>query len=1357
MPAVPALSKSRFFLILALLLSSFSLLTASQASAAPYTHEEELEFNTGCEVTSMAADSANEYIYTFCAGGTIRRFNFDGTPATFSASEPYLENNVITYNPVPNAEPKFGSSGGTYWAGIGVDNSNGPNAGMLIVPGQTEELNIANLAFFEPSGKLVAAKVFDFGSPDAVDVDSNGNIYGFRGNVQKFDQFFRRTEILFSPELPPSHNYGRVDGREAVWTERFNGLVKYEPEAWSDRVDLFFHPTATDFEEAEIERPAPISPYLPPNGLTMQVGDFDVEPGSNDVIVGTGNGEVRSYTEGTAAEPAHEDAPRFTAEAGINVSALTVDDSGDVYVAPQGGSKILKFRRANQLASAHTDPADPEAVGHESATVRGSIDPAPGNAVTECRIAYSPNRLEIEQQAPGTLYEESVENEETEETETISTPTESCTPDPFGTHFTTATSVSATLSGLTTNTTYWFRVEARDERGWVAGATRSFSTVAVLKLNTLSATAITGEGATLNASFDPDGEGTEYWFEYGLDASYGLETAKATLSAGTGVTHVSLPVEGLPAGHTFHYRVFASNGRGTSEGQDMTFRTTAAPEISGTQATDLTGSSATLNARIDPVGSDTNYRFEYGSTASYGRVVPVPDKDIGTSVQEVSQRISGLEPNQTYHFRVTATNQRGTTVSPDATFDFEPPLCPNALVRQETHGSFLPDCRAYELVSPADAGSVLMLPGDSMYEISMKAGRAGKIWTENTGLATNPPRFSYFAGFGAVKGTEPSNYFMDFYLSTRTANGWVTTLPGLKGNEALIVAGTRCSADLSVCIDHNDGNGLFGETPNQAAAEMWDANGTHLGMLPSNISEFPEYEYEPSFEENGFAFGSRMDEQLSGDGKVYAFSSRHVFAPGGMSDAPGSAYVDNIATGEVEPISYLPGSGEPIPQEGSDENEFIEIPGISKDGSHILMSVQGADGPSHLYMRVGGGEGKTYDVSGGHGVTYLGMTSDGKIVDFAATQRLTSEDNDNSTDIYQWRENGGAPKLTLVSQGNENGDTDECSPVGFGSLCSALPLNTERGRPFGWLSTPPLDSPLAEGSGDVLFYSPENLDPGNPGVKNQRNLYEYHEGAAHLVAALEPGTQVSRIQISPNGDHVGLLTASNLTGYDSRGRREMYTYDADTGKIRCASCRPDGLPPVSTTTASQSGPFMSNDGRVFFNTREELSNRDVDGRITDVYEFVNGRPQLISSGTASRDATAASELRNIANVPHAATVGLESVSADGNDVFFSTYDSLVPQDENGALLKFYDARTGGGFPVPPTFAGCEAADECHNEGTHPPEAPVIGTEAQLGSTGNAIPGAKRKKHGRRHHRKHHHNHHHKRHARAHRIGGGRRG
>ena len=79
------------------------------------------------------------------------------------------------------------------------------------------------------------------------------------------------------------------------------------------------------------------------------------------------------------------------------------------------------------------------------------------------------------------------------------------------------------------------------------------------------------------------------------------------------------------------------------------------------------------------------------------------------------------------------------------------------------------------------------------------------------------------------------------------------------------------------------------------------------------------------------------------------------------------------------------------------------------------------------------------------------------------------------------------------------------------------------------------------------------------------------------------------------------------------------------------------------------------------------------------------------------------------------------VSADGVNVYFSTYDTLVAQDHNGQFLKFYDARTGGGFSAPPAPAQCEAADECHGPSTPAPLDPLITSGGDLGVGGNVHP------------------------------------
>jgi hypothetical protein len=207
----------------------------------------------------------------------------------------------------------------------------------------------------------------------------------------------------------------------------------------------------------------------------------------------------------------------------------------------------------------------------------------------------------------------------------------------------------------------------------------------------------------------------------------------------------------------------------------------------------------------------------------------------------------------------------------------------------------------------------------------------------------------------------------------------------------------------------------------------------------------------------------------------------------------------------------------------------------------------------------------------------------------------------------------------------------------------------------------------------------------------------------------------------------------------------MYSYLPATGQIICDSCLPSGEPPTADVIGSQNGLFMTNDGRAFFSTEDSLVPADTN-RAEDVYEYVNGHPQLISGGTAVANETFG--LIGIGTLP-----GLVGVSANGADAYFSTFEVFVPQDENGQEIKVYDARTGGGFPsaVPPP--PCAAADECHGEGSSAPPSPTEATYAPLGSQGNVHPKKKavsrHKKHKRAKRRRQFHR------AIDHRLGGAR--
>lgn len=186
-----------------------------------------------------------------------------------------------------------------------------------------------------------------------------------------------------------------------------------------------------------------------------------------------------------------------------------------------------------------------------------------------------------------------------------------------------------------------------------------------------SATAVTGNSATLNGSVNANGPSTTVTFEYGLTAAYG-STVPGVPSpvSGNSFTPVAAAITGLAPATLYHYRVKAVSSAGTSNGADSTFTTPAlAPTAVTNDATLITGTTATLNGNITAGGASTAVSFEYGPTAAYGTTVAgVPATVTGNTATPVLAAISGLTPNTTYHFRVKGVNTIGTTNGLDKTF-----------------------------------------------------------------------------------------------------------------------------------------------------------------------------------------------------------------------------------------------------------------------------------------------------------------------------------------------------------------------------------------------------------------------------------------------------------------------------------------------------------------------------------------------------------------------------------------------------------------------------------------------------------------------------------------------------------------
>jgi hypothetical protein len=579
---------------------------------------------------------------------------------------------------------------------------------------------------------------------------------------------------------------------------------------------------------------------------------------------------------------------------------------------------------------------------------------------------------------------------------------------------------------------------------------------------------------------------------------------------------------------------------------------------------------------------------------------------------------------------------------------------------------------------------------------------------------------------------------------------------GVPGNKALNVGFPSGSIDGSAFLSTNGGDyeGRFSDQ----SPYLYSNEGQLLGRLPTNRESVPGGDQGIAVETVQIGYEGNRYGQVVGipspDYSHYVFASNTVaYAEGGVTGAPGSVYDNNLGSKTVTIVSRTPsgdipkGAGSDWTEEGKDA-EYLTIPAVSTNGSHILMATDGGTcnhisiydaqqghfrgiclptNPRHLYMRVD--DAVSYEIAPGHAVNFFGMTKDGSKVFFTSNEQLTSDDTDNSSDLYMWSENNGAPTLTRLSIANNGaGNTDECSPAGgWTGGCGAVPVrgafSYEPNLAFG------ADNSIASESGDVYFYSPEQLD-GSKGLPNQENLYVYREGQVDYVTTFSPSTPVGRINVSPDGSHMAFMTSQQVTGFENQGYTEMYTWEPSSGEPTCVSCNPSGVAPTSNIEGSESGLFMANDGRTFFYTSEALVPQDTN-KIRDVYEYTDGRAQLITSGTGARDVTI-TENNGGTTTRSAAFLG---VSADGLNAYFMTFDVLVGQDQNGEYPKIYDARTDGGFPFVPIPASCEAADECHGAGSGPPDAPELGSIAELGKGGN-YPTA-RKKHHKKHHKRGH--------------------
>ncbi len=254
---------------------------------------------------------------------------------------------------------------------------------------------------------------------------------------------------------------------------------------------------------------------------------------------------------------------------------------------------------------------------------------------------------------------------------------------------TTSQAVTATLSGLASGTTYYFRVAASNSAGPSKGSIASFSTTAAAVAPTVAtnpATSVTTTGGVLNGSVNPNGLATNGWFEWGTDPALLTFSVTPSQSVGSGTTSqaVAATLSGLASGTTYYFRVAASSSAGPSKGSIASFSTPVPlppPAVATNPATSVTTTGGVLNGSVNPNGLATNGWFEWGTDPGLLTFSVTPSQSVGsgTTSQAVAATLSGLASGTTYYFRVAASNSAGPSKGSIASFSTPVPLPPPAV------------------------------------------------------------------------------------------------------------------------------------------------------------------------------------------------------------------------------------------------------------------------------------------------------------------------------------------------------------------------------------------------------------------------------------------------------------------------------------------------------------------------------------------------------------------------------------------------------------------------------------------------------------------------------------------------------
>jgi hypothetical protein len=675
--------------------------------------------------------------------------------------------------------------------------------------------------------------------------------------------------------------------------------------------------------------------------------------------------------------------------------------------------------------------------------------------------------------------------------------------------------------------------------------------------------------------------------------------------------------------------------------------------------------------------------------------------------------------------------------------------CPNEQVRAESnvnpatgqpYSLGLPECRAYEMVSPLEkqqhdalalnktAGRVVVAPDGSSAD-----------WFSE-GAYANPENYK-------VASTKPINP----YVATRSATGWNTrsAFPPASlisepfpGNGGVLISRdfateSDCGAASVAAIRCalRDGEGSWMAT-SEFTAPIGEGVASDPLIGASSNSDDVLFHGEP-----GVPFLPADSSSRLGCGGAHCGGIYEISGLGTESAQLRLVDVDD--------------SGAMIGPEGESAVGAVhgsDYQAISADGSRIFFTATPSGGVPTIYARVNNVEtlaisapeceGKCRNEESGT-ATYQGASADGSKVFFTTKQQLLPGDTDEEEDLYEY---DFADPLGHRLVDISGGGLGDATPGVSAAVAGVLGVSEDGSHIYfacsGVLTT------LPNGLGQVASAS---LDSGSENVYG----YDTETGETRFVATLPAadtqlwGTEVYEasgssnirlVQTTPDGRYLVFSTYAKLITSgpeaDTDEVQDVYRYDFATGALLRVSIGHDGASSNGNAPADNAVLGPEDDGSEGASPSANSATRTISEN-GETIAFMTAEP-LQDTDAVSDAATTSCASGGVVTIGgpgceiyvwHAGSVSMVSdgedpvgvlyggMSPSGADIFFQTRTELVRQDTD-ALGDIYDARVDGGFPAPTPESSC-AGETCQGSPSATPTFTAPGTASFTGSANQA--------------------------------------